>query len=61
MEKERKPFIYICINRDENPSTESTRHVEANLNTLKDQNNQNSSNEVEHLMLKGHHLSQISQ
>lgn len=51
MEKERKPFIYICINRDENPSTESTRHVEANVNTRKEnQNNQNSSNELEGLM-----------
>jgi hypothetical protein len=57
--KKRENPVYI--NRDENPSTKSTRHVEANLNTLKEnQNNQNSRNEVEDLMLKGHHLSQIS-
>jgi hypothetical protein len=36
-------------------------HVDASLNTLKEnQNNQNSNNEVEDLMLKGHPLSQIS-
>jgi len=34
-----------------NPSTESTRHVEASVNTRKEnQNNQNSSNELEGLM-----------
>jgi hypothetical protein len=53
--------IYIYVYRDENPSTKSTRRVEANLNTLKEnQNNQNSSNEEEDLMLKGHPPSQIS-
>jgi hypothetical protein len=46
---------------DGNPSAKSTRHVEANVNTQKEnQNNQNSSNEVEDLMLKGHPLPQIS-
>jgi hypothetical protein len=37
------------------------RHVETNVNTQeKNQNNQNSSNEVEDLMLEGHPLSQIN-
>jgi ABC-type xylose transport system substrate-binding protein len=49
------------INKDGNPSTKNTRHVGANVNTQKeDQNNQNNSNEVENLMLKGHRLLQIS-
>jgi hypothetical protein len=39
----------------------STRHVETNVNTKKEnQNNQNSNNEVEDLTLKGHCLSQMS-
>jgi hypothetical protein len=45
-------YIYynIYINKDGNPSTISTRHVEANVNTQEEnQNNQNSSNEVEDL------------
>ncbi len=54
-------LVYIYINKDGNPSTKSTRHVKANVNTQKEnQNNQNSSNEVEDLMLKGHPLPQIS-
>jgi hypothetical protein len=53
--------LYIYINKDGNPSTKSTRHVEANVNTQKEnQNNQNSSNEVEDLMLKGHPLPKIT-
>jgi hypothetical protein len=40
------------INKDGNPSTKSTKHVDANVNTRKEnQDNQNSSNEVEALML----------
>jgi hypothetical protein len=27
-----KPYVYIYINKDGNPSTKSTRHVEANVN-----------------------------
>jgi hypothetical protein len=51
-------YIYIYINKDENPSTKSTRHVEANVNTLKEnQDHQNSSNEVEDIMLKRHLMS----
>jgi hypothetical protein len=47
-------------NLDGNPCTKSTRHVEANVNTREeDQDNQNSSNEVEDVMLKGHPLPQI--
>jgi hypothetical protein len=53
--------LYIYINKDGNPSTESTRHVEANVNTRKEiQDHQNSSNEVEDVMLKGHPSSQIN-
>jgi hypothetical protein len=41
-------YIYIYINKDGNPSTKSTRHVEANINTWKEnQDHQNSSNESE--------------
>jgi hypothetical protein len=59
--KKRENRVCVYIYRNENPSTKSTRRVEANLNTLKEnQNNQNSTNEVENLMLKGHHLPQIS-
>jgi hypothetical protein len=51
----------IYINKDGSPSTKNTRHVEANVNTRKkNQNNQNSSNEVEDLVLKNHLLPQIS-
>jgi hypothetical protein len=54
----RKPCI--CINKDGNSSTKSTRHVEANVNAREeDQDNQNSSNEVENVMLKGYPLTQI--
>jgi hypothetical protein len=45
---------------DGNPSTKSTRHVEANVNTQKENQNNQNSNEVEDLMLKGHPLPQIS-
>jgi hypothetical protein len=56
-----KPCIYIYINKDGNPSTKNTKHVEENVNTRKEnQDHQNSSNEVEDVMLKGHPLPQIS-
>jgi hypothetical protein len=43
-----------------NPSTKSTRHIETNVNTCKEnQDHQNNNNEVENLMLKGHTLPQI--
>jgi hypothetical protein len=49
----KKVFIYIYTNKDENPSTKSTKHVEANVDTLREnQNNQKSSNDLENLMLK---------
>jgi hypothetical protein len=32
----RKRPIYIYINKDGNPSTKSTRHVDANVNTRKE-------------------------
>jgi hypothetical protein len=52
-----KHCIPIYINKDKNPSIKSTRHVKANVSTQKEnQNNQNSNNEVEDLMLKGHRL-----
>jgi hypothetical protein len=53
--------VYIKINKDENPSTKSTRHVKANVNTQKqNQDNQNNSNAMEDIMLKGHPLPQIN-
>ncbi len=56
---ERKPYIYI--NKDGNPSTISTTHVEANVNTQEEnQNDQNNSDEIEILMLKMHPLPQIN-
>jgi hypothetical protein len=52
-------YMYIC--KDGNPSTKSTRHVEANVkHTKENQDHQNSSNEVEDVMLKGQPSSQIS-
>jgi hypothetical protein len=57
----RENLVYIYINKDGNPSTKSTRHVETNVNTQEEnQNNQNSSNEVEDLMLEEHPLPQIN-
>lgn len=53
MEKCREKTLYTYINKHENPFTISTRHVEANVNTGEEnQNDQNSSVEVECLMLK---------
>jgi len=46
--------LYIYINKDGNPSTKSTRHVDANVNTGKEnQDHQNSSNEVEDVNAQG--------
>jgi len=61
--KKLKPmYIYIYINKDGNPSTKNTRHVEANVNTRKEnQDNQNNGNEVEDVMLEGYPLPQINQ
>ncbi len=43
----------IYINKDGNPSTKSTKHVDANVNTWKEnQNHQNSTNEMKNIMLK---------
>jgi hypothetical protein len=48
------------MNKDENPSTKSRKHVKANVNTPKEnQNNENSSNEVEDPMLKGLSIANI--
>ncbi len=53
--------MYIYINKDENPSSKTTRHVNAKVNPWKgNQNHQNSSNEVEDTMLRGHPIPQIS-
>jgi hypothetical protein len=61
LNKKTSKTLYIYINKDENPSTKSTRHVEANVNTRKgNQDNQNNSNEVEDVMLKRHFLPQIN-
>jgi hypothetical protein len=49
------------INKDGNPSTKSTKHIDANVNTWKEnQDHQNNSNEVEDVMLKGHPMAQIN-
>jgi hypothetical protein len=51
----------MYINKDENPSTKNTRHVDANVNThKKNQDHQNNSNGVEDVMLNGHLMPQIS-
>jgi hypothetical protein len=51
----------IYINKDGNPSTKSTRHVNAKVNTQKEnQGHQNSNNKVEGVMLKGYPMPQIS-
>jgi hypothetical protein len=53
--------MYIYINKDGNPSTKNTRHVEANVNTQKEnQNHQINNNEVENIMPKGYPLPQIN-
>jgi hypothetical protein len=50
----QRKTLNIYINKDANPFTISPRHGEVNVNTQKEnQNDQNSSNEVEDLMLKG--------
>jgi hypothetical protein len=50
----------MYINKDGNPSTQSTRHVDANVNTPKEnQDHQNSSNEVADAMLERHPMPQI--
>jgi hypothetical protein len=59
--KSKRNLVYICINKDGNPSIRNTRHVEANVNIRKEnQNNLNNSNEMEDVMLKGHPLPQIN-
>jgi hypothetical protein len=53
--------LFIYINKDGNPSTKNTIHVEANVNTRKEnQNNQNSSNEMEDIMSKGYPFLEIN-
>jgi hypothetical protein len=52
--------MYIYINKYGSPFTKSTRHVNANVNTRKEnQDYQNNSNEFEDVMLKGHSMPQI--
>jgi len=54
-------YIYIYRNKDGNPFIKNTRHVEANVNMRRENlDNQNSSNEMEDVMLKGHPLPQIN-
>jgi hypothetical protein len=53
--------LVYTYKQDGNPSTKSTRHVNANVNTQKEnQDHQNSSNEMEDKMLKRHPMPQIS-
>jgi hypothetical protein len=61
MIKRRPVYIYIYINKDGNPFTESTRHLNANVNTSEEnQDCQNNNNEVQNIMLKGHPMPQIN-
>ncbi len=54
-------ILHIYINKDGNPSTKSTKHVDANVNTQKqNQDHQNSNNEMEDIMLKRHLMTQIN-
>jgi hypothetical protein len=54
-------YTYRYINKDGNPSAKSTRHVDAKVNTQKEnQGHQNNSNKMESGMLKGHPMPQIS-
>jgi hypothetical protein len=56
-----KKDLYIYINKDGNPSTKTTRHVDANVNARKENvNHQNNNNELEDVMLKGHPMPQMS-
>jgi hypothetical protein len=49
-----KKTLYIYKNKDGNPSIISTRHIETNVYTQEEnQNNQKNSNEIGNLMLKG--------
>jgi hypothetical protein len=50
------------MNKDGNPSTKGTRHVDENVNTPKETKivKTVSNNEVEDIMLKGHPIPQIS-
>ncbi len=44
--------LYIYIYKDGNPSRKNTRHVDANVDTRKEnQDHQNNSNEMEDIML----------
>ncbi len=56
-----KKKTYIYINKGGNLFTKNTRHVDANVNKWKeDQNHQNNSNEMEDVMLKRHPIPQIN-
>jgi len=53
--------IYIYKNKDGNPSTKNTRHVDAKINMQKEnKNHQNNNNEMEGVMLKRHPMPQIN-
>jgi hypothetical protein len=53
--------LYIYINKDGSLFIKNTRHVNANVNTRKEnQDHQNNCNEVKNMMLKGHPMPQIS-
>jgi hypothetical protein len=45
-EKKESGHSYIYLNKDENPSTKSTRHVKANVNTQKENENHDNSNNI---------------
>jgi hypothetical protein len=51
----------MYINKDGNPSTKSTRHVDANVNTRKrNEDHKNNRDVVEDVMLNGHPMPQIN-
>jgi hypothetical protein len=51
--------LYIYIDKDGNPSTKSTKHVDAKVNTQKENQGHQNNNKVEDIMLKRHPMSQI--
>jgi hypothetical protein len=58
--KNEEPCINIYINMDGNPSIKCTRHVKANVNTWKEnQDHQNNNNKFRHVSVNDLHLHMI--
>jgi hypothetical protein len=61
LQHKKEKNLYICINKDGNPSQKVEGMSKHNVDTLKEnQNNHHISNEVKDIMRKGHPLPQIS-